>query len=40
MNYATPTMQVPKYANQTRTEIMLELKVIKDVGLVGIPKCW
>lgn len=41
MNYATPTMQVPKYAQPGKPsqelEIMLELKVIADVGLVGFP---
>lgn len=41
MNYATATMQVPKYA-QPWTEckelwVQLELKVIADVGLVGFP---
>lgn len=41
MNYATPTMQVPKYAQpgQPAREmyVTLELKVIADVGLVGFP---
>ncbi len=41
MNYATPTMQVPKFAQpgQEAQElwVRLELKVIADVGLVGYP---
>ena len=41
MNYATATMQVPKYAQpgQSAKElwVQLELKVIADVGLVGFP---
>jgi len=41
MNYATATMQVPKYAKpgQSAKElwVQLELKVIADVGLVGFP---
>jgi len=41
MNYATPTMQVPKYAQPGKAaqelEVNLELKVIADVGLVGFP---
>lgn len=41
MNYATPTMQVPKYAQPGKPgielEVLLELKVIADVGLVGFP---
>ena len=41
MNYATPTMQVPKYAQPGQPaqelEVLLELKVIADVGLVGFP---
>ncbi|WP_271715904.1 GTPase ObgE [Anaeromicropila herbilytica] len=40
-HYATPTMQVPKYAQpgQQYKEmyVTLELKVIADVGLVGFP---
>lgn len=40
-HYATPTMQVPKYAQpgQPAKELtlLLELKVIADVGLVGFP---
>ncbi|WMJ88148.1 GTPase ObgE [Anaerocolumna sp. MB42-C2] len=40
-HYATPTMQVPKYAQpgQSGKElyVTLELKVIADVGLVGFP---
>lgn len=40
-HYATPTMQVPKYAQPGRPaqelEVILELKVIADVGLVGFP---
>lgn len=40
-HYATPTMQVPKYAQpgQPAKEmyVILELKVIADVGLVGFP---
>jgi GTP-binding protein len=40
-HYATPTMQVPKYAQpgqQARElNVTLELKVIADVGLVGFP---
>lgn len=40
-HYATPTMQVPKYAQPGRSgmelEVVLELKVIADVGLVGFP---
>jgi len=41
MNFATPTMQVPKYAQPGQPamemEVILELKVIADVGLVGFP---
>lgn len=41
MNYATPTMQAPKYAQPGQQgyelEVVLELKVIADVGLVGFP---
>ena len=40
-HYATATMQVPKYAQPGQPaqelEIMLELKVIADVGLIGFP---
>lgn len=40
-HYATPTMQVPKYAQPGQTglemNVTLELKVIADVGLVGFP---
>lgn len=41
MHYATATMQVPKYAQPGKPaqelEILMELKVIADVGLVGFP---
>lgn len=41
MNFATATMQVPKYAQPGQAaqelEVRLELKVIADVGLVGFP---
>ncbi len=41
MHYATATMQVPKYAQPGKPaqeiEVLLELKVIADVGLVGFP---
>lgn len=41
MHYATAAMQVPKYAQPGKPsqelEIVLELKVIADVGLVGFP---
>jgi len=40
-HYATSTMQAPKYAQPGQTalemELLLELKVIADVGLVGFP---
>ena len=40
-HYATPTMQVPKYAQPGQEgrelNVILELKVIADVGLVGFP---
>lgn len=40
-HYATPTMQIPKYAQPGQKaqelNIILELKVIADVGLVGFP---
>nr|WP_330398393.1 GTPase ObgE [Anaerocolumna aminovalerica] len=40
-HYATPTMQVPKYAQPGQSSrelnVTLELKVIADVGLVGFP---
>ncbi|MGN8630630.1 GTPase ObgE [Blautia sp. HCP3S3_G3] len=40
-HYATPTMQVPKYAQPGQPaqelDVLLELKVIADVGLVGFP---
>ncbi len=40
-HFATSTMQVPKYAQPgqpaTELEVLLELKVIADVGLVGFP---
>lgn len=41
MNYATATMQVPKYAQPGKPgrelNVVLELKTIADVGLVGFP---
>ncbi len=41
MNFATPTMQAPKYAqpgqNGHELWVLMELKVIADVGLVGFP---
>ena len=41
MHYATPTMQVPKYAQAgkpaSELEIVMELKAIADVGLAGFP---
>lgn len=41
MNFATPTMQAPKYAQPGQSSqelwVQLELKVIADVGLVGFP---
>lgn len=41
MHYATSTMQVPKYAqagvSALELEVLLELKLIADVGLVGFP---
>ena len=40
-HYATPTMQAPRYAQAggkaLEIEVILELKVIADVGLVGFP---
>ncbi len=41
MNFATPTMQAPKYAQPGQPSqelwVYLELKVIADVGLIGFP---
>ncbi|MCL2864325.1 MAG: GTPase ObgE [Lachnospiraceae bacterium] len=40
-NFATATMQAPKYAQPGKSakelEVLLELKVVADVGLVGFP---
>jgi len=40
-HYATPTMQAPRYAQPggkaLEIEVILELKVIADVGLIGFP---
>ncbi len=40
-HYATPTMQAPKYAQPGQPaqelDLLLELKVIADVGLIGFP---
>lgn len=40
-HYATPTMQIPRYAQPGKQgvelEVELELKVIADVGLIGFP---
>ncbi len=40
-HFATPTLQVPKFAQPGQAarelEVMLELKVIADVGLLGFP---
>ena len=40
-HYATATMQAPKYAQpgkvEKELEVLLELKVIADVGLIGFP---
>lgn len=40
-HYATPTMQIPKYAQPGRPgksmNLILELKVLADVGLLGYP---
>lgn len=40
-HYATPTMQAPRYAQpggkSLEIEVILELKVIADVGLIGFP---
>ena len=41
MHYATSTMQAPKYAQPgqeaVELEVLLELKMIADVGLIGFP---
>ena len=41
MNYATPTMQAPKYAQPGQKalelNVLLEMKMSADVGLVGFP---
>ena len=41
MNYATPTMQAPQYAQPGKDgmelNVVLELKLVADVGLVGFP---
>lgn len=41
MHYATPTMQAPRYAqaggSATEIEVILELKLIADAGLIGFP---